>query len=378
MEDKKHNYVVITPTYKGYTSGDIHFALYNLEALAEQGHDVILVEDGSKDGSKEYIRKYLNEKKGQSKIHFLNLPRNSKKMGALYEGARHTNEILGRQVDYIICLDDDSKITNPETLDSVIQTLEKEKHLAGGCFRVETQDSKKLVVQIQDYMYLLSRSLHKFTGKKDMCTIAPGAGNIYRKTVFLEETKSRPDFFQGDDLWITTQVLKRKEEGKQRWGVRYFGDTKIQTKAPETYNNHRKQLTGWIEGDINVKFSKDGKFFLKNLKNRYGAISSLTYYGWPAFFVLPAIEVATMLQDYQGGYPVLDHAKEIGYTLASSYAVGLGITGTIAAYNRNEIKHNKNFIRNWLAFPIYFAAVGIPSKLGALGRKIKSGISKRL
>ncbi len=382
VELDRHNYVIITPMYNGRLSGDIYRTLPTLEDLAEKGHPMILVDDGSEDDTPNYLRKY--EKENDSKIHFLYQEKNGLKIGALRAAAEQANDLLGYEVDYVVCLDDDSSIENPETLDGVVRSLENDPEAAGGAFRLIPKANKNsFAVKMQRLQYLIANSMRKFSAKKGMCNNAAGAGNIYDKEVFIEEAKRYPGvFFQGDDYQITTQTLSRKDEGKQKYKMRYFNNVLVTTQVPNTIKDHYKKLREWFVGDLNVKLGNKAGFIAKNIpRNRYGVVSVWEYFGWGLLGASLAGAaygfgdvIADYLQNFDFDWDRLANYFSESYSkfLLWGYGIGLGIASALTAYNEEEIENPKETLALLPLVPFYYGPIGLVAKLGAIKDKIKS------
>ena len=168
---------IIIPNYNGYA-----FLKDCLEALMPQvkeGVYVLVVDNGSTDGSVPFLRSYEG-------IQTLFLPENSGFCGAVNAGIKvsHTK--------YVILLNNDTKVL-PGYVDGLVKALEQDERIFSGSARMLQMHAPDLIDDAGDEYCALGWAFARGKGKaagqyEESADVfaACGGASIYRRTVFEE------------------------------------------------------------------------------------------------------------------------------------------------------------------------------------------------
>jgi cellulose synthase/poly-beta-1,6-N-acetylglucosamine synthase-like glycosyltransferase len=170
---------VVVPCYN--EAKVIGQTINSLRRLNYPNFEVIIVDDGSTDGTAKVALRAIMEK-APSSVNFTVISKdNGGKASALNEGiARATG-------DYILCVDGDSKL-HKDTLLAGIRHFDNPKVGAvAGFVEVENQDN--LLLKAQEYEYLIGLNLvRRALSNYGIVPVIPGPVGLFRKSV-LQQVK---------------------------------------------------------------------------------------------------------------------------------------------------------------------------------------------
>ena len=258
---------VIIPVYN--ESGHIYETVKSVMNSDYDNFEVIIVDDGSTDDSRDWIEKAKNEFKN---IKTYYSPQNRGKKHALAKGIELAeNEIL-------ITIDSDSTIKE-NAMRNIVKPFANEKIGAvAGNINVKNIN-EGIIPKLMDIIFVFSyeflRSAQSRCGSV-LCT--PGALSAYRKAAvlplvdeWLEKTFLGKKTVIGEDRELTCMLLKNK------WDVVYQESANAYTNMPVTYTNLCKMLLRWVRGDIRENIMMF-KYVLNNISLRNIKSIGLTFH----------------------------------------------------------------------------------------------------
>jgi cellulose synthase/poly-beta-1,6-N-acetylglucosamine synthase-like glycosyltransferase len=402
---------IITPMYQRMEQDGVEGisrTVNHLEDLAQKGHTVYLVEDGSKDGSQEWLKQYISD--NSTKINIILRPENGQKVGAIKDAV----EALPEDIDYVLLTDDDTHITNPEGIEDVIDLIEDQGH-AGSALKVipaevkrENYDSgdrirdkikdsanygwAQFLRVLQDIDYAHSRVWAGYTtnqeiedpdyeGKRPLRQLAKdkfrvkhnnskvrclaGAGGLWKRDVIEKALQNHSMRHNGDDMELTALVMG---EGHS---VTYSPKITMETETPKSYRDLLKQRIRWDLGAIET-YVKEKDFYLsdivgffkglKNPKKNWGKhrLAHTTMYEWSVFAGVPIVT-----------YGAIQSLKEGDTTYLENYfAVDLAynIIFTSIAIKQKEVRSVRQALASIPSLVAYRAALTYPGKTVAFAK----------
>lgn len=231
---------VIIPVYN--ESRHIYETVQSVMASDYKNFEVIIVDDGSTDDSRDWIEKAKSE---YSNIKTFYCEKNGGKKHALVKGIELAeNEIL-------VTIDSDSTIAADAMTNIVRPFSDPVVGGVAGNINVKNID-EGIIPKLMDIIFVFSyeflRSAQSQCGSV-LCT--PGALSAYRKSAvvplineWLNKTFLGKKTAIGEDRELTCMLLK------QKWDVVYQESANAYTNMPVTYVNLCKMLLRWVRGDI--------------------------------------------------------------------------------------------------------------------------------
>jgi cellulose synthase/poly-beta-1,6-N-acetylglucosamine synthase-like glycosyltransferase len=396
--DFRKKVALITPMYQRMAQdgeAGIKSTVRNLEALAEQSYNVYLVEDGSKDGSQQWLEDYVQQ--NNSKINVILRPENGQKVGAI----RDAVAALPEDSKYVLLTDDDTVVLNPENIEDVVNMIEEQGH-AGSALKVVPSEVRKsdfntghkfkdglkyirakFLNTLQDVDYSQSRVWAAYTvspklgvdAKSAKVRCIAGAGGVWKRDVLEEALKSHSGRHNGDDMELTAIIM---DNGNS---VTYTDKVIFETEVPKRYSDLLKQRKRWELGALET-FAKEHKFYLremkkwlvgtiKNPRKNFGKhrLAQTTLYEWSVWASVPFVMYSTFDAIKSGD----ENFMKNYYMIDTAYnGVFLGL-----AIKQKEVRSTKEALATLPAMMAYRALVTFPTKIGAIGKFIKNSVLNR-
>ncbi|MBR2508300.1 MAG: glycosyltransferase [Lentisphaeria bacterium] len=231
---------VIIPVFN--ESRHIYETVQSVMASDYKNFEVIIVDDGSTDDSRDWIEKAKSE---YQNIKTFYCEKNGGKKHALVKG------IELAQNEIIVTIDSDSTIA-PDAMANIVRPfINPQVGGVAGNINVKNID-EGIIPKLMDIIFVFSyeflRSAQSQCGSV-LCT--PGALSAYRKSAvvplveeWLNKTFLGKKTAIGEDRELTCMLLKNK------WDVVYQETANAYTNMPVTYINLCKMLLRWVRGDI--------------------------------------------------------------------------------------------------------------------------------
>ncbi|MEM8559891.1 MAG: glycosyltransferase family 2 protein, partial [Bacteroidota bacterium] len=209
-------------------------------SLIEQDYphfEVLVVDDGSKDGTNEIAERlvgvYQNTHGGRAEVRLVTKP-NGGKATALNAG------IAASQHDFVLCVDGDSQLS-PETLRRAIRHLrDPEIGAVAGNVKVQNRDSLWTKLQALEYIEGLNM-VRAAQSAVRLVNIIPGPVGLFRKSAIVQAGWYASDTF-AEDCDITLKILRNG------WRVVYEPGAVSWTEAPNQLTQLLKQRYRWTRG----------------------------------------------------------------------------------------------------------------------------------
>jgi biofilm PGA synthesis N-glycosyltransferase PgaC len=253
------------PKYKKldkFPSISILIAAYNeessiygtLESIYKQNYpqpfEVIVVNDGSKDKTVEYTKKFISNN-GVENLVLIDNEINKGKALVLNQGLEEA------KYDLVVSIDADSYL-HKGALEHIVLTMTESDEdyvaVAGTILVRNHQASFMAKIQYWDYLVGIS-SVKRIQSMYQGTLVAQGAFSIY-KTKILKELGGWPDKI-GEDIVLTWKLLEQGHKvGHSELAICF-------TNVPESYIDFYKQRKRWSRGLIEAFFSHSSLLFKK-------------------------------------------------------------------------------------------------------------------
>ena len=211
-------------------------SIESLLKLDYQNYEVIVVNDGSTDNSKEVAESFVGYQNGvhnKVKISLINKS-NSGKAKALNAGIQYS------EAEFVLCMDGDS-ILSPATLKNAIRHF-SDPNVGAVAGNVKIQNRKTWLTDLQALEYVEGLNLARSAqGHIKMVNIIPGPIGMFRKEVLREVGFYSSDTFS-EDADITLKILSLG------WKIEYEPNSWALTEAPVTVHQLLKQRYRWTRG----------------------------------------------------------------------------------------------------------------------------------
>ena len=253
----EHNvkYSLLVPQYNELSKCRIDERLDYYQCLSNSNPyiNIIIIDDGSTDGSLSIIQDYINRR--HRDFFVASVYPNSQKVGALYLATREIN------CEFVIVSDFDTDIHGLENLDISLRPHISNPNFLGGYFRMLPFESAGNIFLFQQLEYSLLRSLYKMHKKDLSVPVMPGAGSIYRREILISIYNNHSGLRNGEDR---EAALLGQKEGKQ---AVYLKDICTMTRPPQNFKNLLQQRIRWNLGYIET-FNKEKLYYYTQLKKK--------------------------------------------------------------------------------------------------------------
>lgn len=226
---------IIVPAFN--EEGKIGQTIQSLKRLTYPSYEVIVISDGSTDGTSDEVRTTIG---GDKRFRFLDNKKNKGKAACLNEGIRTARGT------YVAGMDADS-VVDRAILEKTLPYFEEED-VGAVTVTVEVTKAKGLLHRIIDIEYTIGLSLFLKVFSLFNCVfVTPGPFSIYRKKV-LEEIEGFDEQNITEDLEIAYRIHKA---GYQ---IRNCLEAKVYTIVPPTFKQVYVQRKRWYSGAIQTLF----------------------------------------------------------------------------------------------------------------------------
>jgi len=215
-----------------------------LEALSEIAHpnmEILVVDDGSKDGSSAIVQEYTQR---DGRIRLISQQPNQGKSAALNIGFEQASH------EVIITIDADTLVTE-NTVHQLSLALSDPAIAAAAC-NITIKNVENTLTRWQALEYAVALSLERRTQHQwGTITTVPGAASAWRKSAVLDAGGFSSDTLTEDaDLSLTLL----------RTGARivYLPHARVRTIAPVYWSSLFKQRRRWIYGNLQCAWKHKG------------------------------------------------------------------------------------------------------------------------
>lgn len=236
-ENDFHPFVsIVIPAYNEEKL--LKYTVNSMLELNYPNYEIIIVNDGSTDNTREIAEAFAGYRKGKYKdikITLIN-KENSGKAAALNAGIKYS------EAEFILCMDSDSQ-ASPDSLKRGIRHLiNSSVGAVAGNVKVLNRGMFLTDLQALEYMegLNLARSAQSYI---KLVNIVPGPFGIFRKTA-LEQA----GYYSGETFAEDADLTLKLISGG--WKVSYEPESVSYTEAPEKINQLLKQRYRWSRGII--------------------------------------------------------------------------------------------------------------------------------
>ena len=225
---------IIIPAYN--EGLNLKTSVESLLQLNYPNYELIIVNDGSKDNTKEVGEKLVGMREGKNsivKVSLINKP-NGGKAKALNAGIQYSD------ADFVLCMDGDSVLT-PDTLKVAISHFE-DPDVGAVAGNVKIANRKHWLTDLQALEYVEGLNLARSAqGHVRMVNIIPGPIGVFRKEALRDVGFYASDTF-AEDADMTLKILA------VGWKVNYEPNAQALTEAPVKLMQLLKQRYRWTRG----------------------------------------------------------------------------------------------------------------------------------
>jgi poly-beta-1,6-N-acetyl-D-glucosamine synthase len=301
---------VIVPAFNEEKS--IASSIESLLALDYHDYEVVVVDDGSTDGTLEIARRY--EGKVVRVIH----QDNRGKAEALNAGIRSATGVV------VLTVDADTRL-NAASLRALSDRFSSNPALGALAGNVKVDVPGGLLQRLQEVEYTTGIGLtRKGQSMLSSVMIVPGPIAAFRKDALERAGYFSPDTF-AEDFDVTLAVLK------ERYRVEYEDAAIAYTIAPRGVGDLVKQRRRWYRGMIQVLAKHEGMLF----RSRYGVAG---LYGLPYMWydtVSPVVNMSLALFAVLAGYLTGDWLP-ILYGLSGYWAIQTAVAVTAIVLDKER------------------------------------------
>ncbi|SDH68330.1 Glycosyltransferase, catalytic subunit of cellulose synthase and poly-beta-1,6-N-acetylglucosamine synthase [Pedobacter terrae] len=349
--------VMLIPQFNELSQFNILKRLRYFQELADtltQDIDIVIIDDGSTDGSLAQIKKFVQNE--ECNFYVVAVYPNTNKVGALYLTALQVHHSL------IILSDFDTDFYGHENLSLELDVIYQNEKYMGGYFRMLPFEGMGKTFLFQQIEYSLARSMYKFHQSDQSVPVMPGAGSCYRRDILISIFEQHSGLRSGEDRESTLIGLKLGYETK------YIKNVLTLTRPPLTLRKLIKQRVRWNLGYIET-FAKEKKYYLQQVKKLTNIGKRSLYDLMVVIFVmfLPIIALTITISN-----PVFIIA--FGGLLYLSYIIWC--VGLIMLAPSESKEFLKSRALSVLIYPVYKIILDYTSWSGALWQFYKKNKSK--
>ncbi len=225
---------IIIPAYnEGVVLRD---SVDSLLQLNYPNYEILIVNDGSTDNTKEVAESIVGNRQGKSsivKVSLINKP-NGGKAKALNAGIQYS------EAEFVLCMDGDTLLT-PDTLKYGIRHF-IDPSVGAVAGNVKIENRRKALTDLQALEYVEGLNLARSAqGYLKTVNIIPGPIGIFRKAAMRDAGFYTSDTY-AEDADITLKVLA------QGWKIVYEQNAIALTEAPVKLHQLLKQRYRWTRG----------------------------------------------------------------------------------------------------------------------------------
>lgn len=233
--------------------------------------EVIVINDGSTDNTKEVVKKFKKDHKGRFKIRLINRPNKGKASALNYALRRCAKGSL------IMCLDSDSYLEK-RALRYAVQHF-KDRNTVALSSNVNIVEDGTVLTFVQKFEYIVCYQMKKGQAQLGVEYIVGGIGSMFRRSM-LQEVSFYDNNTVTEDIDLTMKIILNKDK-KQK--IAYASDSIVYTEAAHSLGDLMNQRFRWKYGRTQT-FMKNSALFFSNRVNHSRRLS---------WFMLPF----TILQD---------------------------------------------------------------------------------
>ncbi len=252
-------------------------SIKSLLDLDYSNYEIIIVNDGSTDNTREVAESQVGYRKGRLtdiKVSLINQP-NGGKSRALNAGIKHSS------AEIILCMDGDSQLS-PEAVKFAVRHFENPE-IGAVAGNVKVLNRKKFLTDLQALEYIeglnMARSAQSFIR---LVNIIPGPIGIFRRKALVDSGYYSNDTF-AEDADLTLKILANG------WKIYYEPASVSYTEAPSSLQQLLKQRYRWTRGII--QSIRKHKRLMINPSINFGD----TFILWTMFYealIWPAMNIA--------------------------------------------------------------------------------------
>lgn len=241
-------FITIVPAYNEEES--IISTLNSLVQLdyPQEKMEIIVVNDGSKDMTKELVEEFIKKNQTQIKISLIN-QENQGKGKAMNVGLEKTSS------EFFACLDADSFVA-PNALKEMLSYFEDDLKVAAVCPLLKVKKPSSILQKVQWYEYVINMFYKKLNAKLDCIHVTPGPFSIYR-------TKVIKDLGGYDENNITEDLEIAIRLQKYHYKIIQTFDAIVETVAPNNWKSLFWQRIRWYKGSVDNTISYKKMIFNK-------------------------------------------------------------------------------------------------------------------
>ena len=219
-------------------------------------YEIIVVNDGSTDATKQIIQDYQRSHKDRAKIRLINRPNGGKAAALNYALRRSVRTSL------VMCLDADSFV-HPEAIRNAVQYF-RDRNTVALCSNVNIVEDGSMLALAQRIEYLMGHHMKKGQDLLGVNYIIGGVGSVFRKSA-LQSVNYYDTNTMTEDIDLTMKLIITKHR-KQR--LVYGADVVTYTEAVHTIRALITQRFRWKYGRSQTFFKNSQLFFSRQSNHR--------------------------------------------------------------------------------------------------------------
>ena len=227
---------LLIPQYNEKSHCDMEKRLRYFESVArryEEWLDVIIIDDGSSDGSTTAIHQFITQNK--SPLYLAAVFPNARKVGALYATVLHIRH------DWVITSDFDTDLQGLENFCRYLPLMRDPK-VMGGYFRMLPYEGEGVIFLFQQLEYAFLRGLYRWHRKDRSVRVMPGAGSCYKRDILVKLFNEHSGLRNGEDRETTVLGIKNG------YRTHYLSRVQAYTRPPLSYRALLQQRVRWNLG----------------------------------------------------------------------------------------------------------------------------------